>query len=135
MLTLLDVKHAAQFSVGPSVNLMTVARIFNFPKAGASTEMKPPSAVPVENPRGSLLTVPMYSKYSSTLANSGSVSGVSAEDPIIFVLAAAADDLAANGDEDAVNADVRVATTIAESRSWNVEVHCIIVYTVFTWMT
>lgn len=62
LLTLFDVKHAAQFSVGPSVNLMTVARIFKFPKLGASTEMKVPSEVPVANPLGSLLTVFMYSK-------------------------------------------------------------------------
>jgi hypothetical protein len=75
--TLLDVKHAAQLSVGPSVSWMTVARMGSLPRLGASTETKVPSDVPVANPLGSSLTVSKYCKYPSALGNSGSVSGVS----------------------------------------------------------
>ena len=103
---------------------MTVARIFKFPKPGASTEMKVPSEVPVANPLGSWLTVFMYSKYSSAVGNSGSVSGVSA-DAVAIVLVAEAD-LVTDGDEEAVKADDRVAT-ITESTNKKVEVENIIV--------
>ena len=85
LLTLFDVKHAAQLSVGPSVIWMTVARILRLPNPGASTEIKVPSAVPVANPLGSWETVAMYSKYFSTVSNSGNVSGVS---PAVVILVA-----------------------------------------------
>jgi hypothetical protein len=88
-LTLFDVKHAAQLSVGPSVNCITVARIFKLPKLGASTEINVPSDVPVANPLGKSLTVFIYAKYSSTVGNSGNVSGVSD----VIVVAVVADRL------------------------------------------
>ena len=102
---------------------MTVARIFKFPKPGASTEMKVPSEVPVAKPLGSLLTSFMYSKYSSTVENSGSVSGVSIDDPMVFVVTAA--DLAADNDVEVVNADER-AVVITESTEKNAEINRII---------
>ena len=102
---------------------MTVARIFKFPNPGASTEMKDPSEVPVANPFGSLLTEFMYSKYSSTDANSGSVSGVSTDDAIF--LGVPADDLVTIGDGEVVNAEDRTAT-ITERKTKNSGVYCAI---------
>jgi hypothetical protein len=58
---------------------MTVPRIFKFPIEGASLETKVPSALPAANPLGRAETPSRYSKYSSAVANSGSVSGVSCE--------------------------------------------------------
>jgi len=99
---------------------MTVARIFKFPNPGASTEMKDPSEVPVANPFGSLLTESIYSKYSSTDENSGSVSGVSTDDAIFL-----ADDLVTIDDGEVVNAEDRTAT-ITERKTKNSGVYCAI---------
>mmetsp|Transcript_1651 Transcript_1651/g.3754 ORF Transcript_1651/g.3754 Transcript_1651/m.3754 type:complete len:238 (-) Transcript_1651:194-907(-) len=85
---LFDVKHAAQLSVGPSVKWMTVARIFKYPRPGASCEMNVPSAVPVANPLGNALTVSRYARYSSDVPKSGRTVGVSAailRDDVVFV--------------------------------------------------
>jgi hypothetical protein len=71
---------------------MTVARIFKYPSPGASAEMKVPSAVPVAKPLGNALTVDMYSRYSSDVAKSGSVVGVSPADVILKCVALVADD-------------------------------------------
>lgn len=70
-------KHAAQLSVGPSVNWMTVPRIGKFPKLGASLEINVPLPDPVANPRGREETDSMYARYSSAFAKSGRSMGVS----------------------------------------------------------
>ena len=98
---------------------MTVARIFKFPKPGASTEIKVPSEVPVANPLGSLLMLFMYSKYSSTVENLGSVSGVSIDAAMVFALAAVG--LVTNSDEETVNADDRLAIN-TETINNNIEI-------------
>lgn len=77
ILTLFFVKTAAQLSDGPSVKCMTVPRIGNCPRAGASTDTNFPLAVPVAKPFGNFERGSMYFMYSSLLANSGKVSGVS----------------------------------------------------------
>jgi hypothetical protein len=106
-----------------------VARIFNFPKPGASTEMKDPSEVPVANPLGSWPTEPMYSRYSSTPENSGSVSGVSIDDATLLAVVTPKD-LVADGDDETVNADERAAA-ITESVNRNIEVYHTIVDSLF----
>jgi hypothetical protein len=68
----------------------------NWPRPGASTLTKVPSAVPVAKPRGRAATDSMYSKYASRLLNSGSTVGVS---PPTCTLAAT-DDRADDDDDD-----------------------------------
>jgi len=78
----------------------------------------------------------MYSIYSSTVENSGSVSGVSAADAVVDedvanILVVA--DLVSDGDEEAVNADDRAATITESINKENVEVEYIMVVC-YSWL-
>jgi hypothetical protein len=68
----------------------------NWPKPGASTLTKVPSAVPVAKPRGRAATDSIYSKYASRLLNSGRTVGVSPPTCTLVV----ADDRADDDDDD-----------------------------------
>ena len=80
--------------------------------------MKVPSEVPVANPLGSLLTEVIYSKYSSTEANSGRVSGVSIDDAIVAEERRTLED----GAEETEKAEDRAAA-ITESIDKKIEVY------------